>query len=185
MLLGQLLLMFFLILSLYSSVTSFNNCSVKFFAAMAWLIGDFSPFIAICLNNDHRTLLIVFSKLVVDSLDILRFFFLSDWFLPPRFLFLSGYSLLRDPRHNKGLAFTEKERDSHYLRGLLPPVVVSQELQVCLFLLLTGCSASILCWIMCVHPFCLSSFPRKRSWCTTFVSTKYLCNVTWQWWIFR
>ncbi|XP_008791442.1 NADP-dependent malic enzyme-like isoform X2 [Phoenix dactylifera] len=41
----------------------------------------------------------------------------------------SGYSMLRDPRHNKGLAFTEKERDSHYLRGLLPPAVVSQELQ--------------------------------------------------------
>ncbi|XP_042051075.1 NADP-dependent malic enzyme [Salvia splendens] len=41
----------------------------------------------------------------------------------------SGYSLLRDPHHNKGLAFTEKERDAHYLRGLLPPVVISQELQ--------------------------------------------------------
>ncbi|OMO58281.1 Malic oxidoreductase [Corchorus olitorius] len=41
----------------------------------------------------------------------------------------SGYSLLRDPHHNKGLAFTEAERDSHYLRGLLPPVVFSQELQ--------------------------------------------------------
>ncbi|KAK0597012.1 hypothetical protein LWI29_020956 [Acer saccharum] len=33
----------------------------------------------------------------------------------------SGYSLLRDPHHNKGLAFNEKERDSHYLCGLLPP----------------------------------------------------------------
>ncbi|KAL3829925.1 hypothetical protein ACJIZ3_018727 [Penstemon smallii] len=41
----------------------------------------------------------------------------------------SGYNLLRDPHHNKGLAFTEKERDAHYLRGLLPPVVISQELQ--------------------------------------------------------
>ncbi|XP_010033838.2 NADP-dependent malic enzyme [Eucalyptus grandis] len=42
----------------------------------------------------------------------------------------SGYSLLRDPHHNKGLAFAEKERDAHYLRGLLPPTVVSQDLQV-------------------------------------------------------
>lgn len=41
----------------------------------------------------------------------------------------SGYNLLRDPRYNKGLAFNENERDAHYLRGLLPPVVVSQELQ--------------------------------------------------------
>ncbi|XP_031107585.1 NADP-dependent malic enzyme-like [Ipomoea triloba] len=41
----------------------------------------------------------------------------------------SGYNLLRDPRYNKGLAFKENERDSHYLRGLLPPVIVSQELQ--------------------------------------------------------
>ncbi|KAI8565470.1 hypothetical protein RHMOL_Rhmol03G0261900 [Rhododendron molle] len=41
----------------------------------------------------------------------------------------SGYSLLRDPHHNKGLAFTLRERDAHYIRGLLPPVVMSQELQ--------------------------------------------------------
>lgn len=38
--------------------------------------------------------------------------------------------MLRDPHHNKGLAFTEKERDAHYLRGLLPPAVLSQDLQV-------------------------------------------------------
>ncbi|KAI9192202.1 hypothetical protein LWI28_019499 [Acer negundo] len=41
----------------------------------------------------------------------------------------SGYTLLRDPKHNKGLAFNEQERDSHYLRGLLPPSFLSQELQ--------------------------------------------------------
>ncbi|XP_072953780.1 NADP-dependent malic enzyme [Typha angustifolia] len=41
----------------------------------------------------------------------------------------SGYTLLRDPHHNKGLAFTEKERDAHYLRGLLPPAIITQELQ--------------------------------------------------------
>ncbi|KAK1265801.1 hypothetical protein QJS04_geneDACA002638 [Acorus gramineus] len=41
----------------------------------------------------------------------------------------SGFSLLRDPHHNKGLAFTEKERDAHYLRGLLPPVCIDQGLQ--------------------------------------------------------
>ena len=57
----------------------------------------------------------------------------SDVSLLPGF---SGHSLLRDPRHNKGLSFTEKERDAHYLRGLLPPVVLSQDLQVCCFLLL-------------------------------------------------
>nr|XP_023921826.1 NADP-dependent malic enzyme-like [Quercus suber]POE98694.1 nadp-dependent malic enzyme [Quercus suber] len=42
----------------------------------------------------------------------------------------SGYSLLRDPHHNKGLAFTIRERDAHFLRGLLPPTVASQDLQV-------------------------------------------------------
>lgn len=45
-------------------------------------------------------------------------------------MFCSGYSLMRDPRYNKGLAFTDKERDAHYLTGLLPPVVISQDVQV-------------------------------------------------------
>ncbi|GMP84831.1 hypothetical protein CsSME_00038203 [Camellia sinensis var. sinensis] len=38
----------------------------------------------------------------------------------------SGYSLLRDPHYNKGLVFTEKERDAHYLLGLLPPVPLKE-----------------------------------------------------------
>ncbi|XP_050232552.1 NADP-dependent malic enzyme [Mercurialis annua] len=55
----------------------------------------------------------------------------EDQFVTPWSLSVaSGYSLLRDPHHNKGLAFNDKERDAHYLRGLLPPSVVSQELQV-------------------------------------------------------
>lgn len=45
-------------------------------------------------------------------------------------LWRSGYNLLRDPQYNKGLAFNEKERDAHYLRGLLPPAILSQALQV-------------------------------------------------------
>uniref|UniRef100_A0A0A9DK15 Malic enzyme n=1 Tax=Arundo donax TaxID=35708 RepID=A0A0A9DK15_ARUDO len=48
---------------------------------------------------------------------------------PWAFSVASGYTLLRDPRHNKGLAFSEAERDAHYLRGLLPPAIASQELQ--------------------------------------------------------
>ncbi|KAK4276975.1 hypothetical protein QN277_015055 [Acacia crassicarpa] len=48
---------------------------------------------------------------------------------PSTYSVASGCTLLRDPRYNKGLAFAEKERDAHYLRGLLPPAVLSQELQ--------------------------------------------------------
>lgn len=48
---------------------------------------------------------------------------------PWNFSVASGCTLLRDPRYNKGLAFTEKERDAHYVRGLLPPAVFTQELQ--------------------------------------------------------
>lgn len=37
---------------------------------------------------------------------------------------------MRHPKYNKGLAFTEAERDRMYLRGLLPPAVLSQEVQL-------------------------------------------------------
>jgi malate dehydrogenase (oxaloacetate-decarboxylating)(NADP+) len=42
---------------------------------------------------------------------------------------LKGIALLQDPARNKGTAFTESERDTLQLRGLLPPHVSSQEQQ--------------------------------------------------------
>ncbi|CAG9461624.1 unnamed protein product [Pedinophyceae sp. YPF-701] len=43
---------------------------------------------------------------------------------------INGASLIRDCKYNKGLAFTESERDRLYLRGLLPPAVLSQRSQL-------------------------------------------------------
>lgn len=45
----------------------------------------------------------------------------------------SGVDLLRNPRYNKGLAFDDEERSYYFLQGLLPPAVLSQDLQVQLF----------------------------------------------------
>src|SRR5215469_15126124 len=42
----------------------------------------------------------------------------------------TGYDLLRNPRLNKGTAFTEAERRAYGLEGLLPPAVTTIELQV-------------------------------------------------------
>jgi malate dehydrogenase (oxaloacetate-decarboxylating)(NADP+) len=43
---------------------------------------------------------------------------------------LTGVDLLHDPILNKGIAFTEQERDALGLRGLLPPRISSQEEQI-------------------------------------------------------
>lgn len=42
---------------------------------------------------------------------------------------ISGVALLHTPKYNKGLAFTQQERDRLYLRGLLPAATVSQDVQ--------------------------------------------------------
>lgn len=42
----------------------------------------------------------------------------------------AGLAVLQDPTLNRGMAFTEAERDALRLRGLLPPTVLTQELQV-------------------------------------------------------
>jgi malate dehydrogenase (oxaloacetate-decarboxylating)(NADP+) len=43
---------------------------------------------------------------------------------------LTGYDRLHNARLNKGTAFTETERRAFDLEGLLPPAVLSLELQV-------------------------------------------------------
>ena len=42
----------------------------------------------------------------------------------------TGHELLRDPLLNKGIAFSDAERDALGLRGLLPPAVLTQDQQV-------------------------------------------------------
>ena len=43
---------------------------------------------------------------------------------------VGGVQLIHDPFLNKGTAFTEEERDAMGLRGLLPPRVLSMDVQV-------------------------------------------------------
>ena len=43
---------------------------------------------------------------------------------------ISGVELLRNPRYNKGMSFSDEERDKMHLQGLLPPAKFSQHTQV-------------------------------------------------------
>lgn len=69
---------------------------------------------------------------------------------------------MRDPHFNKGLAFSERERDAHYLRGLLPPAEISQQVQVML--------SNIHIIVMAYYVI----FPYE------FLLTKYLCLIIFQ-----
>ena len=42
----------------------------------------------------------------------------------------TGYDLLRNPRRNKGTAFTAAERHKYGLEGLLPTAVTTIDLQI-------------------------------------------------------
>ncbi len=57
-----------------------------------------------------------------------------EWRMPPLTPSLrqviSGVDLMRHPKFNKGLAFSDSERDRLYLRGLIPPAILSQEVQL-------------------------------------------------------
>ncbi|GMH44761.1 hypothetical protein BSKO_12713 [Bryopsis sp. KO-2023] len=43
---------------------------------------------------------------------------------------ISGSHLMRNPKYNKGLAFSDEERDRLHLRGLVPPAVLAQSVQL-------------------------------------------------------
>ena len=43
---------------------------------------------------------------------------------------ISGVELLRNPRYNKGMSFSDDEREKMHLRGLLPPAKFNQHTQV-------------------------------------------------------
>lgn len=51
---------------------------------------------------------------------------------------ISGGDLLRNPEYNKGMAFSDDERDRLHLRGLVPAAVLGQDVQVCVVLLEGG-----------------------------------------------
>lgn len=68
--------------------------------------------------------------------------------------------LLRNARYNKGMAFTEEERRVHFLTGLLPPAVETQELQVKRSFLHVSVCTTEMAFYLCLNEFyaeCLAS----------------------------
>jgi Malic enzyme, N-terminal domain len=53
----------------------------------------------------------------------------GDMMIPWVRTVISGVGIMRHPKYNKGLAFTNQERDMLHLRGLLPPAVLDLETQ--------------------------------------------------------
>lgn len=89
------------------------DCDIKDQPATSWAVCIAQRYVWLCLRGPHLAQLVFCSSAIVNH-DLVN---------------LQGSILLRNPRHNKGLSFTEKEQDGHCLRGLLPPVVLPEELQ--------------------------------------------------------
>ena len=69
---------------------------------------------------------------------------------------ISGVDLMRHPKFNKGLAFSDSERDRLYLRGLIPPAILSQEVQLERIMLNIRWVQRRSAWQPCIDP-CASS----------------------------
>lgn len=80
---------------------------------------------------------------------------------------------LRCFRYNKGLGFTEGERDRLYLRGLLPPAVLSQDVQA--ERVLTNLNNMISCVACCVLR---ATYYLLRATCYLLLATCYVLRAT-------
>jgi hypothetical protein len=54
----------------------------------------------------------------------------KEFLVPWNRQILHGIEVLRNPKFNKGMSFTTEERKELRIEGLLPPVVITQEIQV-------------------------------------------------------